>query len=114
MKKALIIPLMFSAVVYSQTSFSHHHNEVKVISYDPVHKEIVKTVKKRRFKKNFKKLMGVFQESAEKAMDVDKGRSPKWRLASIEVGPTIGGTIGIGNWYVGGMAGFKVMFERKE
>jgi hypothetical protein len=88
--------------------------KIKILSRDANYQEIIQTVGTRRFKKKFKKLMSIFEQSTLNALEGTKKSNSSWKIRSIEVGPSIGTSLGLGSfWEIGGYAGFKLLFEKK-
>lgn len=89
-------------------------DKIKILSRGANYQEVTQSVGTRKFRKRFQKLMSIFEQSTLNALEGTKQSNSSWKVKSIEVGPSIGGTLGVGNlWHVGGYAGFKLLFEKK-
>ena len=75
--------------------------------------EISKTIPKKYLKKRTRKLINTFSKSFNDSTPEMIERKKSWQLDSIEIAPRLEGSIGIGAYSVGGIAGFKLLWERK-
>lgn len=76
--------------------------------------EIVRVVPRRLMKKRTAKMLKMMSDAGSDGLEkVQADKKGKWELQSIEIGPGIGASVGIGPWEIGGVAGFKLLFERQ-
>jgi hypothetical protein len=90
-------------------------DNITIVAHTNETDEIVRVVPKKLIKKKTSKMIMMMSEAGltglEKASTNKKGN---WQLNAIEIGPGIAVSGGIGPWQIGGIAGFKLVFERQE
>lgn len=85
-----------------------------VIELNKDGQEIVKDIPKKFLKRRTKKVMKLFSHSLKQSTGLKIKPSKKWQLDSVEIAPSIHASVGIGRFGIGGIAGFKMLWERRE
>jgi len=107
-KFAALLLLINSSVVMAQS------DKITVVGYTNETDEIVQVVPKRLLKKKTAKMLKMMNDAGHNGLEkAAVGKKGNWELQSIEIGPGVNASIGIGKWQIGGIAGFKLMFERQ-
>ena len=108
------VKLITLLLIFGMSSIAFGEESITLVGLNGNKEEFSKDIPRKYLKKRTKTLIRIFESSLQKSANKNVSRSKKWQLQSIEVGPSIEASIGIGDIIrVGGIAGFKLMFERQ-
>lgn len=101
---------LFSPILLAEESQNY-----TMISLSDERKEMLISVSRKTYGRTLAKIVTFFESATHKAINKTTFKKKgHWDLASIEVGPVVSASIGIGPWSIGGLVGFKLYFENVE
>lgn len=107
---------ILSAILFfgnSSSVLAFNKQQIEILNKSKNMEEAVNVVSRSLLKKRTLELMYILEKAGSEGLEkANSSKKGKWNLQSVEFGPGVGGEVGVGFWNIGGIAGFRILFER--